>query len=89
MNFLTTFFVEKREFLSIFFWSKIENFFYTFLRVSLRKINIFRKAKLHPTELNKVYGLWSMVYDMNEKYLPLKSANILKSTIQKDCYIRI
>ena len=31
-------------------------FFYTFLRVSVRKIHIVKnKTKLHPTELNKIY----------------------------------
>ena len=49
--------------------------FYTFLRISPRKINIFKRAKLHPTELNELYN-------MNIKKILLDIMNILKSTIK-------
>ena len=47
--------------------------FYTFLRISPRKINILKKTKLGPRELNKVD-------DMNAKKMLLNLTNILKST---------
>ena len=48
---------------------------YTFLRISPRKINILKKTKLGPRELNKVH-------DMNVKKLLLNLTNILKSTTE-------
>ena len=44
------------------YWSFLKQnrgyiFFHTFLRIFLRKINILKKPKLHPTELSKVYGM--------------------------------
>ena len=46
---------------------------HTFLRISPRKINILKKTKLDPRELNEVD-------DMNVKKLLLNLTNILKST---------
>ena len=46
---------------------------YIFLRISPRKINILKKTKLNPRELNKVN-------DMNVKKLLVNLTNILKST---------
>ena len=45
---------------------------YTFLRISPRKINILKKTKLNPRELNGVN-------DMNVKKILLNLINILKS----------
>ena len=49
--------------------------FYTFSRISPRKINILKKTKLDPRELNKMD-------DMNIKKMLLSLTNILKSTIK-------
>ena len=72
LNLLAVFFIEKTRFLSKFFWNsefgmrvyreKIkawneDTFLYTFLAISPRKINILKRAKLHPTELNKRYDM--------------------------------
>ena len=46
---------------------------YTFLRISSRKINIFKKTKLDPRELNELD-------DMNVKKMLFNLTNILKST---------
>ena len=46
---------------------------HTFLRISLRKINILKKTKLDPRELNELD-------DVSVKKLLLNLANILKST---------
>ena len=69
LNFLAAFFVEKTRFLSKFFSDsefgmrvykgKMEArnesiSLYTFLRISPRKINIFKKTKLDPRELNEL-----------------------------------
>ena len=87
-NFLAAFFVEKTRFLSKFFSDsefgmrvykgKIEARnedipLYTFLRISLRKINILKKNKLGLRELNELN-------DMNVKKVLLNLTNILKST---------
>ena len=48
-------------------------FLYIFLRISPRKINILKKTKLDPRELNEVN-------DINVKKIPLNLTNILKST---------
>ena len=54
--------------------TKIEGIsLYTFLRISPRKINILKKTKLGPRELNKVD-------DMNVNKIMLNLTNILKST---------
>ena len=47
--------------------------FYTFLRISTREINIFKKTKLGPIELNEVN-------DMNVKKMLLNLTNILEFT---------
>ena len=88
LNLLAAFFVEKTRFFSIFFSNsefemrvykgKIEVrnegiCLYTFLRISPRKTNILKKAKLDPGELNEVNG-------MNVKKMLLNLTNILKST---------
>ena len=49
---------------------------YTFLRISSRKINILKKIKLGPRELNELD-------DMNVKKMLLNLTNILKSTTKK------
>ena len=49
---------------------------YTFLRISPRKINIFKKTKMDPRELNKVD-------EMNIKKMLLNLTNILKFTTGK------
>ena len=69
MNLLAAFFVEKTRFLSkyfsnsesgirvytSFFEAKIEGIlFYTFLKISPRKINIFKKTKLVPRDLKEM-----------------------------------
>ena len=55
---------------------KNENtFLYTFLRISPRKINILRKTKLDPRELNELN-------DMNVKKMLFNLTNILKPTIE-------
>ena len=69
LNLLTAFFVEKTRFLSMLFFKfkfgmrvykgKIEArnksiSLYTFLKISPRKINISKKTKLGPRELNEV-----------------------------------
>ena len=46
---------------------------YTFLRISPRKINILKKTKLGPRELNELD-------DMNVKKMLFNLTNILKST---------
>ena len=46
---------------------------HTFLKISPRKINILKKTKLGPVEINKVN-------DMNVKKMLLNLTNILKST---------
>ena len=53
---------------------------YTFLRISTRKINIFRKTKLSPREFNEIN-------DINVKNMLLNLTSILKSTkkIPKKC----
>ena len=47
-------------------------FLYIFLRIPPRKINILKKTKLNPRELNEVN-------DMNVKKILLNLINILKS----------
>ena len=69
LNFLAAFFAEKTRFLSeyfsnsesgirvytSFFEAKIEGIlFYTFLKISPRKINIFKKTKLVPRDLKEM-----------------------------------
>ena len=49
---------------------------HTFLRISPRKIDILKKTKLGPGELNKVN-------DMDMKNILLTLTNILKSTTKK------
>ena len=86
-----TFFVDKTRILSKTFSNsefemrvyrrkieaKSEGFsLYTFLRISSRKINILKKTKLDPRELNEVD-------DMNVKKMLLDLTNILKSTTKK------
>ena len=88
INLLAAFFIEKTRFLSIFlsnsrfvmrvYRGEIEARsesipLYTFLRISPRKINILKKNKLRPRDLNEVN-------DMNAKKLLLNLTNILKST---------
>ena len=88
LNLLAAFFIEKTRFSSIFFSNsefgvrvyrgKIEArnesiSLYTFLRISLRKINIFKKTKLGSRELNEMD-------DMNVRKMLLNLTNILKST---------
>ena len=46
---------------------------YIFLKISPRKINIFKKTKMGPRELNKVV-------DMNVKKMSLNLTHILEST---------
>jgi hypothetical protein len=48
---------------------------YTFLRISLRKINILKKPKLYPTELNEFY-------EMNVIQMLLNLMSILESAIE-------
>ena len=87
LNLLATLCVEKTRFLSIFFSNsefgmrvyrgKIDTrresiFLYTFLRISPRKINILKKTKLGPRELNEVD-------EMNVKKALLNLTNTLKS----------
>ena len=87
LNFLAAFFVEKTKFLSIFFSNsefgmrvyreKIEArsegiSLYTFSRISPRKINILKRTKLGPVDLNKFN-------DINFKKVLLDLTNILKS----------
>ena len=50
-------------------------FLYTFFRISPQKINILKKTKLGPRELNELN-------DMNAKNMLLNLANILKPTIE-------
>ena len=72
LNLLAAYFAEKTNFLSIFFSNsefgtrvykgKIEVrnesiFLYIFLRISWRKINLLKKTKLDPRELNKLDGM--------------------------------
>ena len=88
LNLLAAFFVEKTRFLSIFFSvsefgmrvyrGKIEArnesiSLYTFLRISPRKMNILKKTKLDPRELNEVD-------DINVVKMLLNITSILKST---------
>ena len=88
LNLLATVFVEKMRFLSIFFSNsefgmrvhrgemEARNkgiFLHTFLRISPRKINILKKTKLVPRQLNEVD-------DVNVKKMLLNLPNILKST---------
>ena len=49
--------------------------FYTFLKISLQKINILKKTNLGPRELNEVDGV-------NVKKASLNLTNILKSTTE-------
>ena len=90
LNFLVEFFVEKTRFLLKFFSNsefemrvyreklKLETdiLLYTFLRISPRKINIFKKTKLGPRELNKLNKL----NEINIKKILFNITNILKST---------
>ena len=48
---------------------------YTFLRISLRKTNILKKPKLHPTELNEFY-------EMNVIQMLLNLMSILEFAIK-------
>ena len=88
LNLLTAFFVEKTRFLSKkisnsefgmrVYKGKIEAgnediSLYTFLRISPRKINILKKLKLGPRELNEAD-------DMSVKKMLLNLTNFLKST---------
>ena len=88
LNLLAAVFIEKTRFLPNFFSDpefgmrvykgKIEArnegvLFYTFWRISPRKINILKKTKLTPRELNEVN-------DMHIKKMSLNLTNILKST---------
>ena len=88
LNLSTEFFVEKTRFLSKKFSDsefgmrvykgKMEArnediFLYTFLRISPRKINIFKKTKLDPRELNEIN-------DVNVKKMLFNLTNILKYT---------
>ena len=90
LNLLAAFFVEKRRFLSIFFPNsgfgmrvyrgKIEArsegiSLYTFWTISLRKINILKKTKLDPRELNELN-------DMHVENILLNLTDILKSTTE-------
>ena len=50
-------------------------FLYTILRISPRKINILKKTKLTPRELNELD-------DMNAKKMLFNLTNILKPTIE-------
>ena len=61
----------------LFFSSKTEEdiLLYTFLRISLRKINILKKTKLDLRKLNEID-------DMNAKKILLNLTNILKPTIE-------
>jgi hypothetical protein len=70
-------FFSNSKFKTRVYWSFFEAkpkffFFFTFLRISLRKINILKRAKLHWTELSKIYG-------KNKKYWLLYLTGILKS----------
>ena len=49
---------------------------YTFLRISSRKINILKKTKLGPRELNELDN-------MNVEKMLLNLTNILKSTTKR------
>ena len=84
-NYLAVLFIEKTRFSSIFFsdsefWMRVYKGkivtrnegvrSYTFLSISPRKINVLKKTKLYPRELNKVD-------ELNKKRLLLNLMNIL------------
>jgi hypothetical protein len=88
INVLVIYFIEKTRFWTFFFFKfKIWDesilvffeakprmfFFYRFLRIPLWKIVVLKTAKMHPTELTKIYN-------KNKKWLLLNLTNAVKPT---------